>query len=680
MRSRFAIALGIVWLIVPGAMAQTEAVGAASMAPGDWPAWGRDAGATKYSPLAQVNRSNVGRLRLAWEWRTGESPIPGEDGAETVRPGTFQATPLATGDTLFLSTPYNQVVALDGRTGRELWRYDPGSWQYGQPPNGTGFVHRGVATWSDGRERRIFLNSRWRLIALDARSGQPIRSFGKSGEVDLTAELSWPVNRLHYTNTSPPIVFDDLVIVGNGVGDRLVYPKDPPGDVQAFDVRTGRRVWRFSPIPRPGEPGHETWEDGSWERTGHTNVWAPMSLDAERGLLYLPVSTPSNDFYGGTRKGDNLFAESLVCLDARTGRRTWHFQIVHHGVWDYDLPTAPILMTLRHGGRGREIPAVVQLTKQGFAFVFDRVTGAPVWPIEERPVPPSDVPGERLAPTQPFPTRPAPFAKQGFSEADVVDFTPELSRLALEVLRQYRMGPLYTPPSFQGTIFMPGLIGGAGWGGGAFDPETGVLYVKSSHSPTLIRLHRPPHSDTVQAEISFDRRVQLRWPEVSAQDSARLGGHPEGLPFNRPPYGTLTAIDMNTGEHLWRVNAGDSPEIRNHPLLAGLGLPRVGASGAPGPLVTAGGLVFLTGGGPTLDAYDSRSGELVWSVDLGARGYANPMTYATGDGRQYIAIAVGGGSNAMLKVFALADGDAEDAENRGGNAETSKRRTLRTKD
>jgi len=620
--------------------------------PQDWPTWGRDPGNQKFSPLRAITPANVATLRRAWEWRTGETPMPAETGIAPARPGTFQATPIAINDTLYLSTPYNQVVALDGGTGRELWRFDPGSARYGLPPNGTGFVHRGVVSWTDGRSRRIFLNSRWRLIALDAATGKPIPSFGAEGEIDLTATLRKPVNRLHFTNTSPPVVYRDLVIVGNGVADRLVYSGDPRGEVQAFDVRTGKRVWSFDPIPQAGEFGNETWEDDSWKTTGHTNVWAPMGLDADRGLLYLPVSTPSNDFYGGNRKGDNLFAESIVCLDARTGVRKWHFQIVHHGVWDYDLPTGPMMVTIRPNGR--PVDAVVQLTKQGYTFVFDRVTGAPVWPIEERPAPPSDVPSERLAATQPVPTRPAPFALQGFTEADVTSFRPDLTRLALETLRPYRMGPMYAPPSFQGTIARPGLIGGGGWGGGAYDSARGVLFVKATNSPALLKLTRPDSSETVRADITGDLpATALRFPTISAADSARLGGRPDGIPLHKPPYGTLTAIDLEAGSLRWQVTAGDWPELRKHPLLESLGLPRLGAIGAPGPFATATGLVFLTGGGPTLDAYLADSGELVWSAGLGANGYANPMTYATRDGRQFVAIATGSGADAVLKVFAL---------------------------
>ena len=299
-----------------------------------WPVYGGDPGGMKYSALTEINRGNVHRLELAWTWKTGEGPMP-LPGDAFVSPGPFEATPLMIDDTLYLSTPYSRAVALDANTGAELWSYDPRAYEWGQ----TFFHHRGVATWTDGSERRIFINSRWRLIALDARTGVPIPTFGQGGEIDLTKDLIWDVfSRLHYQQTSPPVVYKDLVIVGSAVTDGWVYPRNSPGDVQAFDVRTGERVWSFHTIPQEGEFGNETWEDGSWSYTGSTNVWAPFTVDDERGLVYLPVSTPNSDFYGGQRKGDNLFAESIVCLDANTGERVWHFQTVHHGLWDYDLP------------------------------------------------------------------------------------------------------------------------------------------------------------------------------------------------------------------------------------------------------------------------------------------------------------------------------------------------------
>jgi quinoprotein glucose dehydrogenase len=630
----------------------------AAQARGEWPVYGGDPGATKYSALADINRANVRRLTVAWRWRVGEQAIVRSESIKAARPGNFQATPLMIGDTLYFSTPYNRVVAMDASTGRPFWTYDPRAYAFGQPSNGTGFVHRGVATWTDGRHRRVFMNTRWRLIAIDASTGRLIRDFGDTGVVDLTAQLRRRVNPLHYTNTSPPVVWGNLVIVGNGVGDRLVYHDDPPGDVQAFDVRTGKRVWDFNPIPQPGELGNDTWEDSSWVHTGHTNVWAPFSVDSARGLIYLPLSTPSNDWYGGDRKGDNLFAESIVCLDARTGERKWHFQTVHHGLWDYDIPAPPVLGAVTVNGHRTDIVAVP--TKMGFLFVFDRVTGKPIWPIIERPVVGSDVPGERAAKTQPFPTKPAPFAQQGFTIDDVIDFTPEIKRRALAAIASYRVGPLFTPPSNEGTIVMPGAIGGAGWGGGAFDPETGVIYIKATNAPALYKiLKMSSTSDTVDADYMVD--LPRSTPTLAANqpnDTAAEHQAPVSeLPINKPPYGTLTAIDLNTGERRWQITLGDSPQIRRHPLLRGVPLPPLlGVAGAPGAIVTRGGLVFVTGGGSKLYAIDKATGSTIWQAELGRRAYSVPMTYRTRSGKQFIVIATGAGSDAELVAFALGGG------------------------
>lgn len=623
--------------------AGTRRLGAAA---GEWRSYGSDPGAMKYSSLTQITRDNVALLRPAWSWRTGERA----DSARHTHPGLFEATPLMLGDTLYLSTPYNQVVALEAASGRELWRYDPKAYDAGQPPNGMGFVHRGVAQWSDGRQRRIFLNSRWRLIALDAASGVPVPSFGTGGEVDLTASLPHSVNRLHYTNTSPPVVWRDLVILGNGVADRLTYRGDPRGDVQAFDARTGKRVWRWNPIPEPGEFGSDTWEDSAATRVGHTNVWAPFTVDTARGLVYLPVSTPSNDYYGGARKGDNLFAESLVCLDARTGQRLWHFQTVHHGLWDYDLPAPPLLATIQRAGRQFDLVAVPG--KTGYLYVFDRITGRPRWPIEERAVPASDVPGEYAARTQPIPSWPKPFSRQGISEADLVDYTPELKAMALEAVRPYRMGTLFTPPSLQGTIALPGVIGGSGWGGGAFDPLTGLFYVKANNSPALIKLAPPRRSATNDAAYAIASGATLGLSSSPGdQAEPEVAGT---VPIIKPPYGTLTAIDLGSGEQRWQVTLGDWPRIRSHPLFRGLKLPPLGVVGSPGPMVTAGGLVFVSGGGSTLFALDAATGVVLWSAPLGAAGYSVPMTYRTRDGRQFVAIATGGdGEDGVLRVFGL---------------------------
>ena len=615
----------------------------------DWPSYGGDPGGQKYSPLADIDRSNVRQLRLAWTWTANEKPIAASEGQRPAFPGTFQATPLAIGDTLIFPTPYNRVIAMDTTTGREYWSFDPESWKsYGQPSNGTGLVHRGVATWTDGRTRRVFINSRWRLIALDAHTGVPIRSFGTNGEIDLTAGLSRAVRKEHYTNTSPPVIWGDLVILGNGVGDRLQYRGDPPGDIQAFDVRTGRRVWRFKTVPEPGEFGNETWKDDSWKYVGHTNAWAPFTVDATRGIVYLPVGTPSNDYWGGERRGAGLFGETILALDARTGTRLWHFQTAHHGLWDYDPPAPPLLATVRHDGRSVDIVAAP--TKQGFLFVFDRVTGAPLWPIEERAVPQSDVPGEESWPTQPFPTRPAPFSPQGFTVDDLADFTPAIRAAALASVSSYRMGPLYTPPSLQGTVVRPGVIGGAGWGGAALDAETGWIYIKASNSPGLMAIaKRAAPSDTIDAPYAYDpsrRGLGVR--------TAGLTGGGALLPIVKPPYGTLTAIDLNTGDTKWTIPLGDDPAVRNDPGLAGVQLPeKLGIVGSPGSVVTKGGLVFLTGGGRTLYAIDSRTGTYLWEYDLGQIAYANPMTFRSRGGKQFIIIATGAGTTSTLMAFAL---------------------------
>ncbi len=620
---------------------------------GDWPVYAGDQAASHYSPLASITRANVAGLGVLWEWRPDEDAMP----AFGTRPGNFQNTPLMIAGVLYVSTPYNRVAALDAETGKQLWTFDPKAYEDGQPPNGTGFVHRGVAAWRDGQRLRIFLNSRSRLFSLDGRTGEPVSTFGVNGAVDLTQGLRRPVNPKHYTNTSPPVVYRNLVILGNGVGDRLVYKGDPPGDVRAFDARTGKQVWRFNTVPDPGEYGHDTWGGESWKTAGHTNVWAPMALDEARGLLYLPVSTPSNDFYGGDRPGANLFGESLVCLDAATGRRRWHFQIVRHGLWDYDPASAPTLVTITVGGR--RIDAVVQLTKQGFAFVFDRSSGRPVWPIEERVVPPSDVAGEQAFATQPFPTRPPALTPQGVTEDDVLDYTPAVKAAAQAELRKYRTGPLYTPPSVVGTLMRPGIIGGANWGGAAFDPESGMLYVKINHQAALARIVAPdrsasnPRASEVDAAWVGDAGGATTFVPPTPAEAAP-GARMPSLPLFKPPYGEVVAVNLNTGDIAWRSPVGDSPAMRNHPALRGIVLPeRLGVAGAPGAIVTKGGLVFIGGADSGLNAFDAKTGELVFRLDLGRRTSGTPMTYRSPSGRQVVVIATGAGRDATLVGMAL---------------------------
>jgi quinoprotein glucose dehydrogenase len=608
-----------------------------SVAAQDWPQYAGDPGSTHYSPLDTINRANVARLKQVWEWKTGEEPL-----AEyKTTPGMFEVTPLKIGNALYLSTPYNRVVALDAETGSELWAYDPKAYVDGQVPNGTGFVHRGVAAWRDSRsgKLRILMNSRYRLIELDAATGKPVAEFGDNGIVNLLTDLRWPTNPKNYGNTSPPVIYKDLVILGNGVADKFAYRQDPPGDVRAYNARTGKLAWTFHTVPMAGKFGVETWGDGSEKVTGHTNVWAPMTLDDGRGLLYLPVSTPSNDFYGGARPGQNLFADSLVCLDAATGKRKWHQQLVHHGVWDYDMPGPPVLATIHPDGK--KVEAVVQLTKMGWAYVFDRVTGKPVWPIEERPAAASDVPGEKTWPTQPFLTKPPAFEEQGVSLDDAFDLTPELKAEAQAELKKYRLGPIFTPPSMQGTIMRPGLNGGGNWGGGALDPATGIVYVKSTNVPALLRIGKVAEkTEEVDADYTQMRNSSLEFHN--------------GLPLLKPPYGHLTAIDLNKGEIVWHVPFGDDARLRAHPALKGVKLPeKLGAAGSSGAVVTKSGLIFVAGGDSALHAVNTADGEDLWKFEMGRRVNSTPMTYRAPSGRQIVVVASGVGRDSRLAAFAL---------------------------
>lgn len=478
-------------------------------------------------------------------------------------------------------------------------------------------------------------NDAW-MWSLDARTGQPDPEFGENGKVDLALGLGREINRQAYTMIAAPLIYDNLVIVGSSIHDGPQFQEAPPGHVRAYNVETGEQAWIFHTIAQPGEPGHETWEDNSWQKVGNTNVWTQMSADTELGLIYLPVGTPTNDWYGGHRPGDNRYAESLVAVNARTGEPVWHFQAVKHGLWDYDLPAAPNLVDITVDGR--QIKALAQISKQAFVYVLDRATGEPIWPIEDRPVPPSNVPGERAAPTQPHPTRPAPFDLQGISDETLIDFTPELRAEALANIERFDYGPLFTPPSLRGTINLPGWAGGGGWQGSAVDPETGILYVPSATSEIVVQLVEPENPDS---DFNY-----VRGGVTSVNG-------PQGLPLTKPPYGRITAIDLNTGEHKWMVPHGEG--IRQRIVDLGILDPGpVGSTSRTGPVLTRT-LLFIAqqdGRRSVMRAFDKETGAVVHEIDLPSVPSATPMTYMAG-GKQYIAIALGGGTDASVVSYAL---------------------------
>ncbi|MDD9889937.1 MAG: PQQ-binding-like beta-propeller repeat protein [Gammaproteobacteria bacterium] len=617
----------------------------------DWRHAGGDHSQAKYAPLDQINADNFAELELAWRWQSADLRLP-----EGVGYGTadYRAVPLVVNGTMYVNTNHGMVVALDPASGEELWLIDPESYRYG-PPIQTNIMIRGIEYWTDGDIERIFVATLGKqLLSIDAQTGQPDLNFGEDGYIDLSQNLG----RLEFesnfiTAGAAPIAVGNSLIVGSKIFDYGMYNRSPPGHVRAYDTYTGELKWRFNTIPQEGEEFTETWENDSWRTAGNTNVWTFMAADDEAGIVYLPTSTPTNDYWGGMRLGENLFAEALVALDVETGERLWHFQTVHHGLWDYDIGSAPNLVDIVVDGE--PIKAVAQVSKTAFTYVFDRVTGEPVWPIEELPVAPSTVPGERAHPTQPFPTRPAPFDRQGVSEEDLIDFTPEIAAEAREIASNFVLGPIFTPPIVRGdndklaTFVVPGAGGGANFPGASIDPETGVLYIPSATRPHGMSLIEPPQGTS-------------DWPYV-IQMERQVG--PFGLPLLKPPYRRITAIDLNTGDHLWQVPFGMGPA--NHPLLEHLNLPPLGSVyddvvAEGGILVTKSLLIsFLAqkdeidpeAHGSILVALDKMTGETVGEILVEQRLHGPPMSYMV-DGRQYIAVAGGGRDNDdELLVFTL---------------------------
>ena len=623
---------------------------------GEWGSYASDAGSTKYTSLSEINRENFDKLEIAWAWTSidGELDLEGMLGsdADDISFGRLQATPLMVEGVLYMITALNQVVALDATSGELLWSFDPQAYLSGYSISPLGYHHRGVAYWSDGTESRIlFATNDGYLHSLNANTGVPDAAF-RGGRIDMTdgipradRELLDYSGAVPLGTVSPPIVVGDVLVVNQITSNRPHYKERPPTWVRGYNIRSGQLIWTFHTIPQGGEFGVETWQEESWRYTGNGGVWTQMSADLELGYVYLPTEAPTNDYYGGHRPGDNLFTQSVVALNALTGERAWHFQMIHHGLWDYDTPAAPNLMNLTVDGR--EIRALAQVTKQGWAYVFDRATGVPVWPIPELPVPEGMIPGERTSPTQPFPTKPPAFALQGLTEDDLIDFTPELRAEALDIIDNYVYGPIFTPASLpdqstgkRGTIFVPSAGGGANWPGAGFDPESNVLFVPASNGAFT------PYMGTLPADESNFRYYRL-------QNRGVVG--PRGLPLLKPPYSTITAFDMNRGEMLWQVPNGDKmARVDAHPALNGLDLPPLGGGGRHPVLVTSTLLIHGQdmGYGPNLIARDKATGEELARIELSGAPQSAPMSYAV-DNKQYIAIGINDAPTPKLVVFAL---------------------------
>lgn len=608
---------------------------------GAWTHYGADPGGSRFVDARQITADNIARLKVAWTYRTGDL----DRRPEAVGRSAFQATPILVDDALVFCSPFNEVIALDPGTGAERWRFDAAIVTDYRPANQ--FVCRGVASWQDPERApdilcatRLYMGTTdGRLLALDARRGVPCPDFGAAGTVriDPGMELAYPGE---FQITSPPVVVDDVVIVGSSIGDNA-RADAPRGTVRAFDARTGVPRWSFDPVERGGADFPADWGSDSATRTGHANVWAPMSVDPVRRLVYLPTSSPSPDFYGGERPGDNRYANSVVALHATNGDVAWHFQLVHHDVWDYDTPAQPSLVTLERDGR--PVDALVQVTKQGFVFVFDRATGAPLFDVEERPVPQGGVAGEMLSRTQPYPVAPPPIAPQHLAAADAWGITPWDRNACRRQIEALRNEGLYTPPSEQGTLLVPFTGGGANWGGAAFDPASGTLFINTSraaHSITLIPAEDFAAARAAEPDVEISPQRGTPW---AMRRDVLLS--PLGLPCNPPPWGMLTAIDLNQGTIRWESVLGTVRDLAPVPLPIGWGTPNFG-----GPMATAGGLVFI---GAAMDdylrAFDAATGAELWKGRLPAGGQATPMSYVW-QGRQYVVIAAGGHARAGTRL------------------------------
>jgi quinoprotein glucose dehydrogenase len=663
-----------------GARAQAGRPAAAST---NWTTYGGNLASHRYSPAGQISKDNFSRLEIAWRLKTDFlGPRP-----DTL----YSATPLFVDGVLYTTAGTRRaVVAIEAATGEMRWMHseDEGVRGRNAPRQGAG---RGVAYWAsaNGAERRvIYVTPGYRMKALDARTGSPIPTFGRDGVVDLKLESDQEVDldTAELGLNATPLVVGDVIVVGTAHRPGTAPPtmRNAKGSVRGYDVRTGKRLWIFHTIPRRGEFGYDTWLEGSAEFNGNTGVWAQMSADAELGLVYVPVEMPTGDYYGGNRPGNNLFADSLLALDVKTGKRKWHFQTVHHDVWDWDLACAPILFDMRVGGR--TVKAVAQPTKQAMLFVFNRETGEPIWPIEERPVPQTNVPKERTSATQPFPTKPLPFDRHGITENDLLDLTPALKAEALEVVKRYKMGPIFTPPVVSslegplGTLQVPSEVGGANWPGGSLDPGNNHLYVHS-HSAVFVNALVP--ANPAQSDMGYvggQARAGGGGARAAGAGGAgapggggggrtggggRGGANVQGLPLIKPPYDRITAYDMNTGDIVWQKPHSSTPDdIRNHPALKGVTLPeRTGQPGRSfiGVLTTATLLVAGEAGVHTnaagrrvalLRAYDKQTGADAGAVEMPARQTGSPMTYEVG-GKQFIVLAVSGNDGAELLAYAL---------------------------